>query len=299
MSQHTFPRHAFGLLALMTLFWGINWPIIKIVLTEMAPLHFRVWCLGAGTVGLFALAAWNRQPMAVPRGQWPRLLVISFLNLTCWNVFAVYGITMMASGRAAILGYTMPVWGVLFSTWMLKEPLTRRRLAGVTLGMGGMLLLFSTEFAALERAPLGALLMIAAAVTWAMGVVTMKRWPVDLPATPFTAWQMLLGGVPIVLGALFLEQGSFDLAKLSLWPLLGALYNMFIAFIYCYWAWTKIAMIAPVGVSSIATLMTPVLGVFSGMIVLGERPHWQDFAALGLVVVALATVLLPPRARKI
>jgi drug/metabolite transporter (DMT)-like permease len=39
----------------------------------------------------------------------------------------------------------------------------------------------------------------------------------------------------------------------------------------------------------------PVVGVFSGMLVLGERPHWQDFLALLLVLAAIATVLLPPR----
>jgi threonine/homoserine efflux transporter RhtA len=42
-------------------------------------------------------------------------------------------------------------------------------------------------------------------------------------------------------------------------------------------------------------MMIPVVGVFSGMLVLGETPHWQDHAALLLVVGALATVLLPAR----
>jgi len=38
-----------------------------------------------------------------------------------------------------------------------------------------------------------------------------------------------------------------------------------------------------------------VVGVFSGMVLLDEKPHWQDFAALVLVLAALATVMLPPR----
>jgi drug/metabolite transporter (DMT)-like permease len=51
----------------------------------------------------------------------------------------------------------------------------------------------------------------------------------------------------------------------------------------------------PASVSSLGSLIVPVVGVFSGMLVLGEAPHWQDFAALLLVVGAIATVLLPPR----
>ncbi len=292
--QTTFPRQAIGLLVFMTLFWGVNWPLMKVTMVEIAPLHFRAWCFLAGIIGLFFIAWWNGQSLRVPTGQWGRLVVISILCMSCWNILAVYGIPMMASGRAAILAYTMPVWGVLFSAWLLNERLTRRRVAGVVLGMGGMLLLFSTEFASLQRAPLGAILMISSAIIWAFGVVTMKRWPVAMPLTPYLAWQMLIGSVPVALGAIFFEPGSFDLTRLSFWPLTGTLYNMVIAFVFCYWAFAKITLIVPVGVSSLSILMTPVVGVFSGVLFLGETLHWQDLAALVLVLASLATVMLPP-----
>jgi drug/metabolite transporter (DMT)-like permease len=290
----TFPRQALGLLVLMTCFWGVNWPLLKVTLVEIAPLHFRSWCFLAGVIGLFSISWASRQDMRVPKGQWGRLIAIAILNMTCWNILAVYGIPMMASGRAAILAYTMPVWGVLFSAWLLGEKLTRRRVAGVLLGMGGMLLLFSTELSSLQRAPLGAMLMIASAVFWALGVVAMKRWPVDIPLTPYIGWQMLIGGIPIFLGALFIEPGSFDLTRLSFWPLIGTIYNMFIAFVFCYWVFTKIALIAPVGVSTLSILMTPIVGVLSGVVFLGETLHWQDMAALVMVLASLATVMLPP-----
>jgi len=73
------------------------------------------------------------------------------------------------------------------------------------------------------------------------------------------------------------------------------LYNLLVAFLFCYWAWTRIAIVAPVGVSSLSVMMIPVVGVFSGMLVLGETPRWQDYVALFLVVGALATVLLPSK----
>ncbi len=290
----TFPRQAIGLLVLMTVFWGVNWPVLKVTLVEIAPLHFRSWCFLAGVIGLFSIALASGQSLRVPKGQWGRLTLIAFLNMTCWNILAVYAIPMMASGRAAILAYTMPVFGVLFSVWLLGEKLTRRRVVGVLLGMGGMLLLFSTEFSSLQRAPLGAILMISSAVIWALGVVAMKRWPVDMPLTPNIAWQMVIGGIPVLLGAVFVETGSFDLTRLSFWPLFGTVYNMIIAFVFCYWVFAKITIMAPVGVSTLSILMTPVVGVFSGVFFLGETLHWQDMVALALVLAALATVMLPP-----
>jgi drug/metabolite transporter (DMT)-like permease len=70
-----------------------------------------------------------------------------------------------------------------------------------------------------------------------------------------------------------------------------------VAFNFCYWAWYKIALLAPVSVSSLSTMMIPVVGVFSGMLVLGEAPRWTDYAALVLVVASLSTVLIPRRTR--
>jgi drug/metabolite transporter (DMT)-like permease len=77
--------------------------------------------------------------------------------------------------------------------------------------------------------------------------------------------------------------------------MIGVLYNMFIAFGFCYWAFTKIAQAAPAGVSGLSTLMVPVVGVFSGALVLGETPRWTDYTALVLVVGSLATVLIPAK----
>ena len=197
----------------------------------------------------------------------------------------------MPSGRAAILAFTMPLWGVLLSAWLLHERITARRILGVALGMGAILLLLSNELQAVQAAPRGTLLMLGGAFSWALGTVLMKRYPVDLPVASLTAWQLLLGGIPFYAGAL-----AFDLHRLhplTLWPAVALAYNVVVAFIFCYWAWYKVVTSVPVGVSTLSVLMIPVVGVFSGMLVLSEVPHWQDFAALGLVLLALATLMLP------
>lgn len=289
------PPSIIVLVVLLALGWGSNWPLMKVVMTEMAPLHFRTLCLIAGAVGLFAIARVNGLPIRVPRGQWPRLVAITAFNVAAWNVLAVYGVTFMDSGRAAILAYTFPVWGVLLGVWFLREPLTGRRLAGVILGLLGMLLLLGEEIRAVGRSPIGAVLLVASAISWAISTAIMKRWPVKLPTTAFTGWQMLLALLPIATGAVLFEEGSFSPLGLSTLPLVGLIYNALVSSIFCNWAWIKIATHAPISVSSLSTLMIPIVGVFSGMIVLGERPQWSDFAALVLVVAAVSVVLMPQR----
>jgi drug/metabolite transporter (DMT)-like permease len=290
--RQSFPASILWLLVALTLGWGFNWPMIKLALTQVPALSFRSACLLGGGIGLFAIAARAGLRLRPPRGQWGRLLLITLFNITIWNVCVVYGIGYMASGRAAILAYTMPLWGVLLSAWLLNERLTARRILGVALGMGAMLLLLSNELQALQAAPKGTLLMLGGAFSWATGTVMMKRYPVDLPVASFTAWQLLLGGIPIYAGAFAFELHS--LRPLSFGPAVALAYNILVSFLFCQWAWMKIATSVPVGVSSLSSLMIPVVGVFSGMLVLSEVPRWQDFVALALVLLALATVLLPP-----
>lgn len=123
----------------------------------------------------------------------------------------------------------------------------------------------------------------------------MKRWPTALPTVSLTAWQLLLGGVPIIVGASILDESK--LGPLSWQALAALIYNIFVAFIVCYWAWFKIVERAPAVVSSLGTLAIPGVGVFSSNLVLGERPDWREYVALTLVLASIATVIVPARAR--
>jgi len=159
-SAHTFPPTLIWLLIGLTLGWGFNWPMMKLAVTEMAPMRFRTLCLVAGAAGLFAMARTGGLRLRVPPGQWGRLIAMALFNICGWNICAIYGVSLMASGRAAILGYTMPIWSVALSVWLLGERFTRRRALGVALGVSGMLFLLGGEIQAVGRSPLGALLLL-------------------------------------------------------------------------------------------------------------------------------------------
>jgi drug/metabolite transporter (DMT)-like permease len=289
----TLPRSLWALLALLTLAWGLNWPMMKLALTDIPVWTFRGVSVLVGAAGLFAIARATGLPIRIPHGQGGRVAITAFFNITLWNVLIGYGLTLLPSGRSAILAYTMPLWTVLLSAMMLNEALTRRRVAGVALGMAGLALLLAGELGSLRTAPTGALLVLGASVSWAIGTVLMKRYPTRLPTTSFVAWQLALGGLPLLVGAAVIDWGTWQ--PIGVKPAIALIYNMLIAFIFCHWAWFRIAISAPAGVASLSTMMIPVVGVFSGMLVLGERPEWQDYAAMLLIILALATVLVPPR----
>ncbi len=291
--SQTLPRSMWALVILLTLGWGLNWPMMKMALAEIPVWSFRGVCTATGAVGLFLIAWLGKQKIRIPDGEARNLIVISMFNVTAWNVLIGYGLTMLPSGRTAIIAYTMPLWTVLLSRWVLQERLSTRRILGVALGLAGMALLIGSELAVVRTAPLGALLVLGGALSWAIGTVLMRKYPTSLPTTSFTAWQLVIGGMPIVIGGLILEWGQWR--PLGGPATIGLVYNMFFVFIFCYWAWFRIAASAPPTVAALSTLMIPVVGVFSGMWLLGESPHWQEYAAMVLVIASLATVLVPSR----
>lgn len=206
------------LLAGLTLAWGFNWTAMKVALSEVPPLLFRSLCLGFGSAVLFSVLRAGGQPLAVPKGQWGRLVLLAIFNVTGWNVLVAFGVTMIASGRAAILAFTMPAWATALAVWLLGERLTGRKLTGLLLGMAGIALLLGQGVFDLKAAPL----VLGGALSWALGTVLLKRYPVQMPVSAYTAWIMLLGNVPIVVGALLFEDPR-TLAGMTLWPALAVL----------------------------------------------------------------------------
>ena len=289
------PRRLWWVLAALTFAWGFNWTAMKVALGEVPPWTFRSMCLGCGSAVLFAALRAGGQSLAVPRGKWVRLALLAFFNITCWNMLVAFGVALIPSGRAAILAYTMPVWAIPLSVWLLGERVTWRKLAGLALGLAGLALLLGESMVSLGAAPLGSLMVLGAALTWALGTVLQKRFPPSMPAGAYTAWIMLLGGVPIFLGMLLFEDLR-RLREVSLRAWSGVLYNVLVSFAFAHWAWIKIATAVPVSVFAISMLIIPVIGVLSGIAFLGERPSLAEAAALVLVLSALATVIRP-RAR--
>ncbi|MGQ0654144.1 MAG: DMT family transporter [Betaproteobacteria bacterium] len=293
-----FPRRLWWVLAGLALVWGFNWVAMKLALTEVPPLTFRVFCLGLGPVVLItALYVSGKRLVAPSRGQWWRVIVVAFFNIMLWNILVAFGLMLIPAGRGAMLGYTMPALAVPLSIWLLHERATPGKLLGLVLGLAGIALLMGQSLADLGQAPAGAMMILGAAASWALGSVLQKRYPVKIPVASFTVWVMLLGALPMIAGSLLLEDWSV-LGAVGVAGWFGVAYNVLLAFGWAHWAWFKIVAEVPVMVFSISILLVPPIGVLASMLFLGERPSWAEYAALVLVLASLATVMIAPRAAR-
>lgn len=289
--------HAFAPIAILALVWGCNWPILKIGVTEIAPLTFRALTLPFAALGLFLVVKIAKERIGIPRAWWGRLVVLSLFNISGWNGFVLFGVQQLPAGRSAIIAYTMPIWATLIAMAVLHEPLNRRKVVGLGLGMLGMLVLLGDDLRYVRSTPVGALLILTAATLWAVGTVLLRKWKPPILQTTLSAWMMLLGSLPLVAIAPFFDANPLaNLPHLSSGAWFAVAYNIVLAGTIANWTWFHLARTLPVTISSLSSLPVPVVGVFSGMIVLGERPGIAEFVALGLVLASLAAVLFQPAA---
>ena len=103
------------LILVVTCSWGLNYPIMKFVVTEYPPSSFRALTFILGTCVLGLYARYRGESLWVPPAERWTTLRLSIPNMVLWHVGLVYGISLLNSGRAAIIGYTMPVWALLAS----------------------------------------------------------------------------------------------------------------------------------------------------------------------------------------
>jgi drug/metabolite transporter (DMT)-like permease len=285
---------ALASVALLALVWGCNWPVLKLGVTHIEPLTFRAWTLPFSGLGLLLVTRLSGHPVRVPRALYGEVALLALFNIAIWNGLVLFGVRELSAGRSSILGYTMPIWATLIAYFLLDEPLTRRRIAGLALGFTGMVVLLGDDLRALQRAPFGALMIVGAAVSWGVGTVLLRRFKPAMPPTAISGWMMIVGSLPLVALAPVLD--PHWVSGLPRWPAeawFALIYNVFIAGTIAHWTWFVLARSLPVAVSSLSTLPIPVVGVISGMLVLGEKPGASEWIALALVVCALAAVLMP------
>jgi drug/metabolite transporter (DMT)-like permease len=199
----------------------------------------------------------------------------------------------LSSGRAAILGYTMPIFSALIGALVFSAALSRRAWLGVGAAALGVSLLLWHEFTNLAGKPDGVALALFAAAVWALGTQLLRRSRIELPTLTLSFWMTAIAGLTLsVLAALFERDQWYMPAPNVSWAIA---YNAVLIFGYAHAAWFYLARSLPPVASTLSVMFIPVLGVFSGALWLGEVLHWQDHAAVLLMVAAIASVLWPQR----
>lgn len=272
-------------LALLSLIWGYNWIVMKDALNYSPPFLFAGLRATVGAGVLLALMPLLGAPLRPPPLR--QMLPLGLLQTTGFVGFTLWALAYGGAGKTAILVYTMPIWLILLAWPLLHERVHGLQWPALALVLGGIVLLLAPW--SHHTGYVNALLALASALCWAASAILQKRMgngrKIDL--LNLTAWQMLLGGVVLLLIAWLSEPLQIRWTPRFI---IDFVYNALPGNALAWLLWSYALQRLSAGIAGMGMLATPLIGVFAAWAQLGERPdRWESLGML-CIVIALALV---------
>ncbi|HEX2179985.1 MAG TPA: DMT family transporter [Actinomycetota bacterium] len=281
-------------LLVLALIWGSSFLWIKLSLRGFSPAQNTVLrlCLGAAALRIYSLA--RRAPLPRGRGVWIHLVAVaSFANVIPYFLFALAE-TEIDSSIAGVLNATTPFWTAGIAASQGMETFNRRRVAGLLVGFGGVLLIFEPWSAGSQVMSLAGLACLAAAACYGVGFVYSARYLTGrgLTSLSLSSGQLMAAAV---LGLLLIPAFGWPQVDLRADALLGTLilgvFGTGIAYVIAY------RLLANRGASGAAlvTYLLPVVAVLLGAVTLAERVRLNVVAGVAVVLLGVGLIRAAPR----
>ena len=291
MINQTMGSREWGILLLLAIIWGGSFLFIKVAVSHVPPLTF-VWLRVA--IAATALIVYTR--LRGERGLAPGLLgamliVALFNNVVPFLLFA-WANTQIASGLAAILNATTPLWGVVLAhLYTDDERMSRNRLCGVIVGIGGVALMMGPALLGhFGTGLLAQLACLVGAASYAVAGVYARRFKrMGVSAITVTTSQLATSALVLLPFMLFVDQPwNAAFPPLAAWGAILSLALVCTAFAYVLY----FRLIETSGASNalLVPILTPPTAILLGGLVLGEALHPRDFGGLLLIAVGLAAI---------
>ena len=279
----------FGLLALI---WGSSFLFIKLALEGLSPVQVvagRV-VLGAFTLVIVMLVTRRRWPRDA--GFWARMIIVAMMLCVVPFLLFAWAGQHIPSGLSSIYNATTPIMTMLVTLIVLPdERLTRVRTLGVLIAAVGVVLVAAPWTITGADGPVSLLAQLAclgATLCYGIGMVAMRRIirGRSEDATTIAAVQVSIAAVVALalVPVIGLQPIRLDASVIIGMVLLGAL-GTGVAYVWS----TRVVQEWGATRASTVTYLTPLVGVVLGMLVLGERLHWNE--PVGGVVVLLGVLL--------
>lgn len=279
-------------LLFLALIWGGAFFFIGVAVRHVPPLTY-VWLrVTIGAAGLWSYLMIRRERIRLPKEVWGSILLLAILNNAL--PFALFGWsqTHIASGLASILNATTPIWGVVVAHFLTSdERMSRRKLAGVLLGFGGVALMIGPSLLSnIGSSGLAELACVAAALSYALAAVWARRFkrqgisPFSVTTGQLTAGALLMFPLSMIAD----RPWTHPLPPASAWAAIVALALLCTALGYVLY----FRLIDHAGATNalLVTLLVPPVAIVLGAMFLGETLAPQDFAGLGLIALGLAAI---------
>jgi drug/metabolite transporter (DMT)-like permease len=292
VQQRPMTSREWGLLLLLSLVWGGSFFFVGVAVKELPPLT-----IVAARVTIAASLLWLTAPLTrlAPQRMLDHiapLALMGLLNNAIPFVLIVSGQTRLASGLAAILNASTPIFTVVAAHFLTEnEKLNPRRLAGALFGLIGVATMMGADLAQGMTTHLAAeFAILGAAVSYALASIYGRRFrslglaPIDVATGQVTASSLML--LPLAL--LVDRPWSLPAPSLAVIAAVVAIAALSTALGYIVY----FRILAGAGATNVVlvTLLAPVSSILLGALFLGERLAPRHFLGLGIIAIGLGLI---------
>jgi drug/metabolite transporter (DMT)-like permease len=276
---------------LIGVLWGLNWPAVKFLLTEIPPLTLRAVSFTAAASILAVVVTIIKQPLRLKKDEALAASIVGVFLIFGFNVLTAFGQIFLESSKAAIIAYIMPSLTAVLATFYLRERLGTRVVIALLVAMSGLAFLASENLTSLIENPFGPVIMIFAALSWALGNVGLKSRKWRLQPLPLTVWFFAFSSLatwPLV----FIWEPIWQQNLPSLQVLATLTFHILGPMIICYILWAVLVARLPTTIVAISALTAPIVGVLSSIFILNDVMTWQKSAALAAIIFSIVVTTM-------
>ncbi|MET4203796.1 DMT family transporter [Bradyrhizobium sp. LA6.12] len=285
-----------SLLAVLSILWGGSFFFNGAALRELPPLTLVFLRVALGAAILLPLL--RMQGIGLPKGVtgWKPFVAIGLLNNVIPFSLIVLGQTFIPSGLASILNATTPLFTVMVMAAAGEEALQMRRVAGVALGLAGVIILRGWGIETRPGQGLGILLCLGGAFSYGFAALAARRLLKDTPPLGTATFQLMASTVMMAIVAGAMEQ-PWHLSMPGLTTWLAVLGLAALSTALAYIVFFQILRRSGATNVMLVTLLIPVTAILLGWLVLGEPISAREI--VGAIVIGSALLVIDGRAERL
>lgn len=271
-----------GAIVLLCLIWGSLWGLVKHSLQIFPPFLFISTRLILAALTLMLVQFLLRRSILPVKGEWQQLIISSLMICMGFYATQTFAMQFVDSGLSAVLVFTMPIFIGVLAHYILKERLNTQKIIGLVLGTSGLIAILWPQLHQihLNLSLMGQLILILSGFFWALTTIYIKQNFATYDKIKLTVWQLLIGGVVILIGALIVEP-----VELKVWmnPFNDSilLYIAVVGTGFAFALWNWIVSQVDTFIASISIMCIPLLSLLFGYV------FWHESITLNIMIGAV------------
>ena len=283
-------RYVVVAFALLVLFWGSAFSVVKVGLEYSPPMLFAgLRTLIGGLVILLVAVVWGGSPHL--RRDWPVFLLLAAFNVVFFFGFQTLAILYLPSGTAAVLEYLQPMLVGLLAWTILGESLSLAKISGLILGFSGIVAVSSGSIFG-DISSTGVAFGAGSALSWALGTVFFKRYEARISTMWAVALPFVIGGTVLTLFGSATESWSEVSPSATLFASLS--YVSLVEIALAWLIWFGLVRAGEASRVAVYVFFVPLVSIVVGAVFLDERPTLSLLIGTFLIVTGIYAVNRSP-----